>query len=172
MDFPYQIIRSGRRTLAIEIKNGAVLVRAPYSCSDNRITELLTEKEELIKKHLSRSLPLPDYGKKELEAMRESVREIITERVAHYSALMNLKPASVKITSAKTRFGSCSGKNSLCFSLYLALYPPEATDYVVVHELAHIKYKNHGKSFHKLVESYLPHPTRYYKELLKKRTEH
>ena len=172
MDFPYEIIRSGRKTLVIEIKNGKVIVRAPYTCTDKRITEFLAEKSGLVKKHLSVAMPLPDLGKDELEKMREAVREAVNTRIAHYSAMMDLYPASVKITSAKTRFGSCSAKNGLCFSLYLALYPPEATDYVVVHELAHIRHKNHGKAFHKLVESYLPHPTEYYKGLLKKRTEH
>lgn len=77
-------------------------------------------------------------------------------RVEYYSEKMGLYPASVKITSAATRFGSCSGKNSICFSYRLMLYPPEAVDYVVVHELAHIKEKNHSARFYALVERYMP----------------
>ena len=69
---------------------------------------------------------------------------------------MGLTPTSVKITSAKTRFGSCSSKNALCFSLYLCLYPSEAIDYVVVHELAHIKHKNHSREFYDFVASVMP----------------
>ena len=171
MDFPYEIIRSGRRTLCIEVKNGAVLVRAPYDLPESRIIDFMNEKAHLIIKHLDRSLPLPVCDDRDIEKTREEVRAVIAEKVAHYSAVMGLVPTSVKITSAKTRFGSCSGKNALCFSLYLAFYPPEVTDYVVVHELAHIKYKNHGSDFHTLVEGYLPNPTSYYKKLMKKRTE-
>jgi predicted metal-dependent hydrolase len=62
----------------------------------------------------------------------------------------------VKITAARKRFGSCSGRNGLCFSLYLMQYPPEAIDYVVVHELAHITHKNHSPAFHSLIARYLP----------------
>lgn len=69
---------------------------------------------------------------------------------------MNLYPTGLKITSARTRFGSCSGKNSICFSWRLMDYPELAIDYVVVHELAHIVHKNHGPQFWALVERYLP----------------
>ena len=74
----------------------------------------------------------------------------------HYAKLMTLYPTGLKITSARTRFGSCSGKNSICFSWRLMDYPESAIDYVVVHELAHIAHKNHGPQFWALVERYLP----------------
>ena len=61
-------------------------------------------------------------------------------RVDYWSGIMGLTPTGLKITSARTRFGSCSGKNSLCFSWRLMQYPREAIDYVVVHELAHIRH--------------------------------
>ena len=69
---------------------------------------------------------------------------------------MELVPAGIKITSARTRFGSCSGKNSICFSWRLMLYPPEAIDYVIVHELAHIRHHDHSPAFYALIEQYLP----------------
>ena len=69
---------------------------------------------------------------------------------------MGLTPAGVRITGAQKRFGSCSGQNRLCFSWRLMLYPPEAIDYVVVHELAHIHHHNHGPAFYALVEQYMP----------------
>lgn len=56
-------------------------------------------------------------------------------------------PTGLHITAARTRWGSCSGKNSLCFSLFLMRYPPEAIDAVVVHELAHIRHKTTARSF-------------------------
>jgi predicted metal-dependent hydrolase len=62
----------------------------------------------------------------------------------------------VKITSAKTRFGSCSGKNNICFSYILMQYPEQAIDYVVLHELAHTRHHNHGPKFWALVEKYMP----------------
>lgn len=78
------------------------------------------------------------------------------ERVDYYSRLMNVKPTGIKITSAKKRFGSCSGKNSICFLYYLMLYPKEAVDYVVVHELAHVRHHNHSKDFYNFVSEFMP----------------
>jgi predicted metal-dependent hydrolase len=69
---------------------------------------------------------------------------------------MGLRPAGVKITSAAKRFGSCSAKNSLCFSWRLMRYPEAAIDYVIVHELAHIRHKNHGRDFYTLIGAVLP----------------
>ena len=69
---------------------------------------------------------------------------------------MGLIPTAVKISSATKKFGSCSGKNSLNFSYRLMMYPPEAIDYVVVHELAHIKHHDHSKDFYKLIEQFMP----------------
>ena len=69
---------------------------------------------------------------------------------------MGVTPTGLKITTARKRYGSCSGKNSLCFSCFLMRYPEEAIDLVVVHELCHIKVKNHSRDFYALLEQYLP----------------
>ena len=91
-----------------------------------------------------------------MEELRRRAREYLPARVEHFSRIMGLVPAAVRITAAKPRFGSCSGKNSICFSCRLMQYPDAAVDYVVVHELAHIVHKNHGKDFYRLVASVLP----------------
>ena len=64
--------------------------------------------------------------------------------------------AGITITGAEKRFGSCSAKNRICFSWRLMAYPEEAIDYVVVHELAHIRHKDHSKRFYAFVEEVLP----------------
>ena len=69
---------------------------------------------------------------------------------------MGLRPTGITITGARTRFGSCSPQNRLCFSWRLMEYPEDAIDYVVVHELAHLVHRNHGPEFHALVGSVLP----------------
>ncbi len=80
---------------------------------------------------------------------------------------MNTSALSVKINSAKTRWGSCSGKNSLNFSWKLIIADERAIDYVVVHELAHTIEHNHSKQFWKIVESYIP-DYKYRKTLLER----
>ena len=69
----------------------------------------------------------------------------------------------MKINSAKKRYGSCSGTNSLNFSLYLLDKDERFIDYVVVHELAHIKHHNHSRDFYKFIEQFMPD----YKERMK-----
>ena len=69
---------------------------------------------------------------------------------------MGVTPTGLKITTARKRWGSCSGKNSLCFSCFLMDRPEAAIDLVVVHELCHIQVKNHGPAFYALLERYLP----------------
>ena len=69
---------------------------------------------------------------------------------------MGVQPAGITTTAARTRFGSCSGNNRLSVSLYLMAFPDAAIEYVVVHELAHIRHKNHGPDFYRFVEKTLP----------------
>jgi len=92
----------------------------------------------------------------EQEALVLLAKEKIPPIVEHYADIMGLSPQGVRITKAEKRFGSCSGKNRLCFSYRLMQYPQEAIEYVVVHELAHIVHKNHGRDFYALIETTLP----------------
>ena len=80
---------------------------------------------------------------------------------------MGVTPTRITITRAKTRFGSCSGKNSVSFSCHLMLYPDAAVDYVVVHELTHIRHHDHSAAFWAEVERFMP-DYRERKKLLKK----
>jgi hypothetical protein len=87
---------------------------------------------------------------------KNELKAIIEERIKIYADIMNLKFNGIKITSANKRWGSCTNKNNLNFSYKLAMAPLSSIDYVIVHELAHIKEKNHGKGFWRLVELTLP----------------
>ncbi len=69
---------------------------------------------------------------------------------------MGVVPTGFKVTTARKRYGSCSAKNSLCFSCFLMNCPEEAVELVVVHELCHIREKNHGPKFYALLEQCLP----------------
>ena len=104
-----------------------------------------------------------DLEDKDIKALKHAAECYIPLRVESYAKKMGVEPTGIKITTAKTRFGSCSAKNSLCFSCYLAMYDAKAIDYVIVHELAHIIEKNHSKRFYAVVEKYMPD----YKERIK-----
>jgi predicted metal-dependent hydrolase len=87
---------------------------------------------------------------------RQQARKVLTERVSHFARNHNLKPKKLRISSARTRWGSCSTKGTLSFTWRLVMAPPEVIDYVVVHELCHLREMNHSKSFWAQVEAILP----------------
>lgn len=87
---------------------------------------------------------------------RSKIEEIIPNIVEKYSKLMNLYPTSIKYRKNKRTWGSCNYKNGLNFNTQLCKFPIEISEYVVIHELAHIKHKNHSKKFWDLVEIYCP----------------
>jgi len=80
----------------------------------------------------------------------------ISNRVAFYSSQMDVIPSTVKINNAMRRWGSCSSRKSLNFSWRLIMANDSVVDYVVVHELAHIKEMNHSVRFWAIVEDILP----------------
>lgn len=156
----FSIIRSCRKTLAIEVRaGGEVIVRAPLRLSEKTILLFVESRREWILKAVKKQKqirPKSDISQSELAELKNKAENILPGKAEYFSKIMGLKPTAVKIGTAKTRFGSCSGKNSLNFSAYLMNYPEEAVDYVVVHELAHIKHKNHQKEFYALIAKYLP----------------
>ena len=93
--------------------------------------------------------------------MDAKTKSIVIGLVSAFAAVMIIimlffTITGIKITSARKRFGSCNGKNSLCFSCLLMLYPKEAIECVVVHELAHIKHHNHSPSFYGFIDRVMP----------------
>lgn len=87
---------------------------------------------------------------------RRKAAKLLGERVAYFAKQFGLEIESIRITSARTRWGSCSPKGALSFSWRLLMTPPNVIDYVVVHELAHTIHHNHSKKFWKLVEKWMP----------------
>lgn len=162
MNIDYAIVRSKRKTVALEItKDARVLVRAPMRMPKGDIARFVASHQawavahmEIMRQRLAQQGPEPTPQQE--EALRKRAKAYIPGRVAAYAAIMGVAPAGITITKAKTRFGSCSGKNRLSFSLHLMRYPAEAVDYVVVHELAHIVHKNHSKAFYDYVAQFMP----------------
>ena len=157
----YTLVRSRRKTLAIEVtREGNLVVRAPLRCPQKTIDSFVAGRRDWIagalQRQTERAAAHPPLTEAEIKSLRQQAKAYIPGRVALWSQHMGLAPAAVKITSARTRFGSCSSKNSLCFSLYLMQYPPAAIDAVVVHELCHMRHRDHSPAFYAEVERWLP----------------
>jgi predicted metal-dependent hydrolase len=154
-----KIIRSNRKTLALEISSDAsLIIRAPKLIPVFLIKRFvkqkqnwITKKQELIKTRNQKTKSIKPIQISKIEAL-----EKITKRVKYYSSLSGFKYQNIKITSAQKRWGSCSAKNNLNFPKKLALAPEQVIDYVAVHELCHIKEKNHSQNFWNEVAQLMP----------------
>lgn len=163
------IIKMRRKTISLKIeKDLSLTVKAPLFMKDGDIEKFIESHKSWIEKS---SVKVTERQRQE-ESITPEIRaeyikkakEYLPKATKYYADIMGLYPTSIRITDAKTRFGSCSPKNGICYSWRLMMYPKDAIDYVVVHELAHIRVKNHGRDFYALVEKFMPD----YKERNKK----
>lgn len=159
-NIPYRIIRSGRRTISVQITlSGEVLVRCPKRMSNADIRRFVESKSGWIEKHLEKrtaAARLPVFTDEQLQVLARQARQTIPERVAHFAPLVGVTYGRITIRSQHTLWGSCSSKGNLNFNCLLMLTPPEVLDYVVVHELCHRKEMNHSARFWAEVEHVLP----------------
>ena len=96
------------------------------------------------------------------QLFKNHTEALILERLPYWSKKTNLKYNDVKVRDATTRYGSCMpAKRNLYFSSRLIMLPENIVDAIIVHELCHLKFKNHNKDFYNLVEQYIPN----YKEI-------
>ncbi len=168
MKFQYTLIRSKRRTVSVQVDADCnITVRAPLRMTQKEIDGFLAEKKSWLEKavvsQMEKAKNRKEYTTEDIELLRDKAKRIIPQKVAYYSKIMGVEPTSVKINSAKKHYGSCSGKNGLNFSLYLMDKDERFIDYVVVHELAHIKHHNHSKDFYSFIAEFMPD----YKERMK-----
>ncbi len=161
-----KIIRSNRKTLAIEItKEAEVLVRAPYHLSTVEIQKFIVEKQDWILKHVRKRMdelqekentPAITLSPADVQKLAKEACSYIPERVRYFAPLIGVTYGRITIRNQKTRWGSCSSKGNLNFNCLLMLTPKEVIDYVVVHELCHRLEMNHSPKFWAEVEKILP----------------
>ncbi len=151
----YKVIRSARRTLALQVTPDGLVVRAPYLTPTSAIesfveshadwarrqTEKLREREREAEKY-------PPITKRDVVRLTEEARRVIPERVRYFADMVGVKPAGITIRHQRTRWGSCSSKGNLSFNCLLMLTPPEVIDSVVAHEVCHLRFMNHSESFY------------------------
>ena len=87
---------------------------------------------------------------------KDKANDVLSDRVAWYSKKSGISIKQIKITSATSRWGSCSAKGTLSFPWRLVMAPVPVIDYVVIHELVHISEKNHSKTFWNQVHALMP----------------
>lgn len=157
------IIRSNRKTLSIQLKPGEIIARAPLRMKDKEIYKFIDSKKLWIEKNLAKIEErekaignAESFTEKEIKALAEKAKTIISERVQYYAPKIGVTYNRVTVRCQRTRWGSCSSKGNLNFNCLLALFPIEIIDSVVVHELCHRKHMNHSPQFYAEIEKVFP----------------
>ncbi len=171
---PSTITYSRRKTLTISINSqGQLIVKAPHLTPKWYINKFLESKSSWISTHLSNiqerskliQNSIPDTSI--ISEKKKFAKKHIISRVTKIADTTKLTPTSIRISSARTRWGSCSSRNAVSINWRLTLLPQECLDYVIIHELAHIVHKNHSKQFWSLVQQLYPNYSEAKKLLIK-----
>ncbi len=166
-ELTYRIVRSERKTLSVSIQpDCTITVRAPRSVSDSQIRRFLIEKQHwLITKYLEakqkqETIPCSDLTDTQRAALTrryiDAAKEYFPKRVAYFHQFTGGTYSRITIRDQKTRWGSCSSKGTLFFNWRLMLAPPAILDYVVVHELCHLRHMDHSPAFWQAVGEVFP----------------
>lgn len=222
----FQVLRSRRKTLALQVKQGHVFVRAPYHVDEQLINSFVQKKDAWLRAKITEQNKTVDFccnftqgsklflfgelvtlniifdskgektgeksntylielmnGDQELTIVlpariqqkmlneiqlavvvkkhiehffKQQAQKLILPKVEHYSTLTQLIPTSIKIRQYRARWGSCNNRGELSFNYLLMMLPKHVIDYVVVHEVCHLRYLNHSTTFWQLVAKYFP----------------
>lgn len=151
--------RSKRLQLKIDPQGPKLVLTVPFLTFGFQINAFLNQQFDWIDHQWTKCLDQQANAPKlkfSQAYYRQKARRVIRERLYHFSQLYGLSYNKLAIRDQKTRWGSCSSKKNLNFSWRLILAPPEVLDYVVVHELCHLKHMDHSKAFWQLVSRHAP----------------
>ncbi len=159
----YQLKRSLRaRHLRISVYlDGKIVVTVPMRVSNLRAEEFISDKKERILSKLkafnsmSRGY-VPSNSSEKYHEFKDKAFQVASKRIAYFNKIYNYSFNRITIRNQKTRWGSCSKKRNLNFNYKIALLPTELSDYIIVHELCHLKEFNHSKKFWELIAITIP----------------
>ena len=159
----YLIIRSHRKSISLQVRDGQPILRAPRWMSDQDILAFAAKHEQWVRRQIEKIraaqaelAAVPRLSEDDLRDLIRRAKTVIPERVAYYAPLAGVTYGRIAIRCQRTLWGSCSVKGNLSFNCLLLLAPPETLDSVVVHELCHRKVPNHSAAFYAEVLRVLP----------------
>ena len=152
-------VRSRRVTLRVNPRRG-VTVTIPYFVPYKAGLEFFLAKKDWVLKVQTRQrerigaehIPTPE----EIEELRKVAKDVLPKRLRELAEKYSFEYNSVRIKHNSSNWGSCSRKGNINLNLNLVRLPDELRDYVILHELCHLRHPNHGPQFHALLESICP----------------
>lgn len=164
------VLQKSRRNkrLRLCIKScGKIKVSIPEYCEFKQAEDFVKKHRDWIIRQLDRieRLKQPEDAKPEAAIMHADV--YLPERIKFLSQKTGLKYKKLKLVNVKSYWGKCMGDNSISLNVQLMRLPDELIDYVILHELAHVKVKNHSPRFYDFLSTLVPEPRRLSKTLRK-----
>ena len=159
----YDLIRSSRKTISAQIKNGKLILRVPHRVTKAQLDAFLQAHHTWIESHLSqsraqmaRAAALPKLTPEDIQKLKSQAQAAIPQRVAYFAPQVGVSFGRITVRCQKSRWGSCSSQGNLSFNCLLMLAPPGVLDSVLVHELCHRKEMNHSRRFYAEVLRVMP----------------
>lgn len=149
------------KTLRLKIRqDGTVLITAPYGLSQKYIDTFVQEKSNWIQEKINifSTLPQPNVKtrKNDYKKYKEDAKLIVLKHIEKINSHYKFSFGRIAIKNQKTRWGSCSSKKNLNFNYKIIFLPEKLAEYIVAHELCHLREMNHGEKFWSLVEHTIP----------------
>lgn len=151
----YTIIKSNRKTLSLEVKEGRLIVRSPRRATDEEINAFVAKHKIWIEKNILKMKKrkellngIEPLSQSDIRTLTDKALSVIPDRVKYYAEIIGVTYGRITIRNQRSRWGSCSAKGNLNFNCLLMLAPPEVLDSVIVHELCHRKVMNHSDRFY------------------------
>ena len=144
---------------------GNVVVTAPLRTPLFFIERFFSKKREWVERKVLEFKAKPQgsadsllrrRSRREFLARKDEAKQLVIERLEHFNRHCGFAYKNISIRDQKSRWGSCSKKGNLSFSYKILFLPPELQDYLVVHELCHLKEFNHSRDFWDLVGEAIP----------------
>ena len=163
-EYNVEVRRSKRKSAAIKITaDMQIVVFVPLYVSDNEIERMVISKSKWIDEHMLKVQSTIDERSKlekitfeQIKELADQAVEYIPKRVKYYAEKENFVYNKITIKNLVSRWGSCSTKGNLNFNCLLMLTPDYVIDYIVVHELCHLREMNHSEKFWAEVEKIMP----------------
>lgn len=161
IEYTLKLSRHAQRMRLTIYPDGKFMVTAPQSMSENTIERFILEKSQWITDKLAyfKSQPKQIFvkdSKKYYAEYKDRALVFVLKRIEYFNQFYGFKFKQIKIKNQKTRWGSCSKNGNLNFNYKIFLLPGKLADYIIVHELCHLKELNHAPKFWDLVARTVP----------------
>ena len=161
VEYELRVSKVGRNLrLTVHLEKGLV-VTIPKRATKLVAERFIKEKSAWILKTLaqfekSKANAPRKHSAKKIKEYKEKARALVAARLAHFNIFYHFPYKNISIRNQKTRWGSCTRKKNLNFNYKIALLEPHLADYIIVHELCHVKEMNHSSKFWDLVSHTIP----------------